>query len=392
MKDLSSEHEARFPAGAGEPSGIPPTPLAMPLLAPEAVAASNRFFADGAAAVFRLGGREWRLSACAACRAARWEVGLTMEVAGRPAAIYLSNQLLSLWEGCALGARDFAALPEELRAAALEARLEEALRNFTARIGQPVTLSSCSLEPETSWYTDEAVPLRLERDDGLVVFAALSAAPEGLAFLAEVFRAVAEPSSPARRYGAIPIAAVVVLPGPQLSREEFAGLVVGDIILAKPKKTEQIGLSVLLRIGAAALPARWEQTKLTLEGGKVIMDEDDFQSQTAGVTTHSGESAVEDGSPPDSGMETSSGAVLRLDDVPLPVRFELGGLTLSLRELSGLTAGHVFTLAAPSSAPVRIVLSGRCLGTGSLVDVGGRIGVRVEELFVQDGDEDHATV
>lgn len=71
----------------------------------------------------------------------------------------------------------------------------------------------------------------------------------------------------------------------------------------------------------------------------------------------------------------------RLDALEVNLRFEVGDLSLSLRELRNIRAGHVFDLAQPlNRCPVRIVAHGNVLGKGHLVAVGDRLGVRVSEF------------
>ena len=71
----------------------------------------------------------------------------------------------------------------------------------------------------------------------------------------------------------------------------------------------------------------------------------------------------------------------RLDALEVSLRFEVGDLSLSLRELRNIRAGHVFDLAQPlNRCPVRIVAHGNVLGKGHLVAVGDRLGVRVSEF------------
>ena len=71
----------------------------------------------------------------------------------------------------------------------------------------------------------------------------------------------------------------------------------------------------------------------------------------------------------------------RLDALEVTLRFEVGGLQLSLGELKNLRAGHVFDLGQPlNRSPVRILAHGNLLGKGTLVAVGDRLGVRVSEF------------
>lgn len=71
----------------------------------------------------------------------------------------------------------------------------------------------------------------------------------------------------------------------------------------------------------------------------------------------------------------------RLDALEVALRFELGGLSVSLGELRSIRAGHVFDLGQPlNRCPVRILAHGNVLGHGHLVAVGDRLGVRVAEF------------
>jgi type III secretion protein Q len=71
----------------------------------------------------------------------------------------------------------------------------------------------------------------------------------------------------------------------------------------------------------------------------------------------------------------------RLDALEVTLRFEVGELSLSLGELKSIRAGHVFDLGQPlNRSPVRILAHGNVLGSGYLVAVGDRLGVRVSEF------------
>ena len=70
-------------------------------------------------------------------------------------------------------------------------------------------------------------------------------------------------------------------------------------------------------------------------------------------------------------------------DLPLAVAFDLGGLTLSVAEMAGLAPGMVLETGRDTASPVRITVAGKSIGTGSLFDVGGRIGVRIETLHTR---------
>ncbi|MEW6343399.1 MAG: type III secretion system cytoplasmic ring protein SctQ [Pseudomonadota bacterium] len=71
-----------------------------------------------------------------------------------------------------------------------------------------------------------------------------------------------------------------------------------------------------------------------------------------------------------------------LDDLDLPVKFEIETVTLPLVQLSALRAGYVLELPGTlRDARVRLVSYGQLIGFGELVTVGEQLGVRVVQMF-----------
>lgn len=64
-------------------------------------------------------------------------------------------------------------------------------------------------------------------------------------------------------------------------------------------------------------------------------------------------------------------------DLPLSVEIVLGYRELTLREAETLAPGSVLDLQRAASDPVRLAVNGRVIGTGELVDLDGRLGVRI---------------
>lgn len=71
-------------------------------------------------------------------------------------------------------------------------------------------------------------------------------------------------------------------------------------------------------------------------------------------------------------------ALLEAPETTLEVR--LGSVTLSLRELGELGTGQVLTLDRRVGADAELVVDGRVVGRGELVDVEGEIGVRIRHI------------
>jgi type III secretion protein Q len=72
-----------------------------------------------------------------------------------------------------------------------------------------------------------------------------------------------------------------------------------------------------------------------------------------------------------------------VDELPLRVVFDLGDIELSLAELKALVPGQVIDLAREPGNAVRVSVNGRRIGAGEIVEIEGRLGVRITELAVR---------
>lgn len=70
-----------------------------------------------------------------------------------------------------------------------------------------------------------------------------------------------------------------------------------------------------------------------------------------------------------------------LEQLPVQVNFEIGRQTLDLQTLATLQPGSLIDLATPLDGEVRILVNQRCIGTGELVNIQDRFGVRVRRLM-----------
>ncbi len=77
-------------------------------------------------------------------------------------------------------------------------------------------------------------------------------------------------------------------------------------------------------------------------------------------------------------------ALGELEQLPIAVSFEVGRQTLDLHTLSTLGPGALIELHSPLAAEVRILANQRYIGSGLLVRIYGRLGVRVTRLLEND--------
>ncbi len=85
----------------------------------------------------------------------------------------------------------------------------------------------------------------------------------------------------------------------------------------------------------------------------------------------------EGGLPVESGSDTTKATKAAIETLPLRLHVVVGERELSLAEIQALNPGTIIELDANKSAPVRLMVNGRILGEGELVEVEGSLAVKV---------------
>lgn len=144
-----------------------------------------------------------------------------------------------------------------------------------------------------------------------------------------------------------------------LSMAELKSLALGDVLLAKVDPTK-----VLVRLGSKIGFVG------NLEGTTVTLAEQSTPNGETNMSETSEELAVE--------------SVQSLD---LEIAFELPVLKIPLAECAKLNPGYTFTLAETiDKLPVAVVLGGKKVAIGRLVDVNGEVGVQLIQVAAQTSD------
>lgn len=77
--------------------------------------------------------------------------------------------------------------------------------------------------------------------------------------------------------------------------------------------------------------------------------------------------------------ETAAAPAVALEDLTVTVRVELAARRMRLEEVAQLRPGYVLELGCKPTDPVTLTLDGRPIARGELVDVEGRLGVRITQ-------------
>lgn len=160
----------------------------------------------------------------------------------------------------------------------------------------------------------------------------------------------------------------------------LAGLEPGDVVLVERVFGEwapgsvrgtlraRVGAGDNVLVSGAAEESEDEALRLLVEE---VSASEARGSEGAGRLRMEDESELVTGSDEEAGL---------LDNLLLTVRVELPARRISLEELTRLRAGQILELDCRATDPVELVADGRRVATGELVDIEGRLGVRVTRL------------
>ena len=345
--------------------------LRLPVISPATAAAWNLFYSGSRSFAFRTAGRVWRFAPDAAVPPQRWQSTVHLRLGTWEAALFLENLLPVHWEGANLDQRALAALPRDLAGIALELACRHLAEETEKLLQLPVSVTGLRLEEEDSLPLPSGLSFSLTRDDGQRTRGLLAAETDCLALVAN---ALAQHTRAIPRDTAgLPVSCRLVARGPELTARETAGLEAGDILLlpGATRDREENGLFVLLQLTpTCAAPARIKDAALLLEGPVMYTNAD---QPGEGGKDDAEKKKIPDAFP---------GAVAP-EDLPISVAFDLGSVELTVAQAGALSPGLVLPTGRDTAAPVTITFAGRPLGTGSLIDVAGRLGVRIETLALK---------
>ncbi|MGN5074729.1 SctQ family type III secretion system cytoplasmic ring protein AscQ [Aeromonas veronii] len=274
-----------------------------------------------------------------------WSGGELLLAIGLPPAT-LDTRLQLQWQGLSLpllchGAELAHWLAPDLQQAALFSLPEPLQLALIERLGQPLGGLSCSAltRPENNVQTDEpALQLLLQREGASL--ALWLPQPEPL--LSRL------PPRPRQQRLPLPLTLSLQWGEMGLTMDELATLAIGDVLLPSPDP--QLGQQLLICVeGRPFAYCQPHQQHLEL------------------TAMHNAASAEPFGP-------------TELDQLPIQVSFEVGRQTLDWHTLTSLQPGALIDLGTPLDGEVRIISNGHSLGVGRLVEIQGRLGVRVERL------------
>ncbi|MDR2160658.1 MAG: type III secretion system cytoplasmic ring protein SctQ [Desulfovibrio sp.] len=348
----------------------------------------NQWHRAGGCLAFHAAGGSWELTPDAGISPVFWRIRIYARLGDCEVAVLLDNTVPADWKDSGLDARALFALPPELAGPALELSGLELAETLETACGLPVSVIGCNLEPEKAWLPEEGLLFSLCRKETGTVVRTNGAFVADIRCLEKIVRLFSQAAlrSPSALNESLlqnfPLQARIILPGPELSSETIRALEAGDIVLTNAPSAlpEQRGIPVRLNLtdsfGASAYLAG---AALHMESA---MAADATPTATPATIDAPDSTGGEQQTMPDGAdnIEDRGRPPLDPKDIPLRLSFDLGSAELSMAEVASLAPGQVLETGRNITNPVRVFASGRLIGTGSLMDVSGQVGVRIETL------------
>ena len=276
-------------------------------------------------------------------------IGVVLDFGGSTLPIGLKNwPILSLNEA-GLEVADLSLLPSPISTALLEAALGPLLEGLSRVCSTVVGLSQLELSG--------LPPTPGERLEFVIVHQATGLPwADGCIFISDtLLETVANlwaqvPKGKQESFPALPFQLRVEAGRQTLTYEEFQSLRLNDIIFTNEALSPEKGSFIVSLSGRPMFMAEASGPSITLKKA--------MSSDTPSLV---GQSTV-------------------LDDLPIDIQFSLGEKQVPLETLRSLKAGYTFELDQAPNGPVSLYVANRMVAQGELVDVGGKLGVRLTAI------------
>lgn len=262
------------------------------------------------------------------------DLAISIDWHGLPARLLCRRQRLAQWLAPQLQEADFASLPTALQLALLQRESKKVAGLLCKRIEPYSTVDNPFYLRLTLQHEDALLPCWVEGDTDSL-----------LSHL---------PARPLRERLNIALSLSLQWRAVEVDLVSLSKLAVGDVLLLPPGSSRSPTLLGVLN------RTPWADFQL---------NETQLEFISMYDSTSDNQDEVELGS---------------LEQLPVQISFEVGRQTLDLHTLSSLQSGSLIDLASPLAAQVRILANQRYIGTGELVQIEDRLGVRLTRLM-QDG-------
>jgi len=285
-------------------------------------------------------------------------ISLTLGIGNTPAGLWLSDWPLRERMRHFIPEDMLPTLPENLGISVVTSALAVLLHEIEQGFGLPISVQSLSAEINSPLYT---LPISFETQELLIADKSLAHQVTGLLMVDEQLHPYLQerlrlwPSDTNEDWEHYETVLRMEISRIQLPIQEINQLQPADIILLDEARFQQQGM-----------------IRLCLNSG--VSCEAVFTSPQKNALTITTEwNNMADNEPKQ--------AVNQIDQIPVLLSFDLGQKTLAFNEVKQLRPGYILELSGMLPEVVQIRSQNRLVGTGELVEIDGRVGVRILNLF-----------
>lgn len=284
---------------------------------------------------------------------------------------------------------DLSSFPEEIQPIVLEACFKNVLDAVEEELGVVISIESYVQSHPGNNFDDE-LPFSVHvKGVRLPIHGALHMEGSSLEFLA----ALLERSFYVRknRFTSLEVPMYAIIGEETLSLKEYKRLDLRDILLLENEDFIANGSCKVVVGNHLIYDGVLENGTLTLgnlmdervDNEGLSQDESyEFDEEYGDESTENKtESSSNEGEGSEDEEDVDEEMPKELSDIPIHIVFEVGQKHLPIRELQSLKAGYTFELENSADRPVTIRANGKVIGSGELLKVGDRVGVRVTSFM-----------
>lgn len=322
--------------------------------------------------------------------AGQCDLGVRLEWSGAQLCLYLPRRTATVWLEAQYRDVQFNPLPDDIFAAAFDAMLAQWVSLAdTSGLGKPRVVE---IQDKNDGAAQASLPhvwtlsLQSGQSDSAVI-CVLRCDGFALQLLAGLMARLPEVENDIR-VDDVPIEVSLRVGLASLPWNTLRSLEKGDVVLLDRCYIDaQAGLWLCAESGIGLRVRHEGQHYVVTDSWKKIMtdtpedERDEDNNVLDDVDAARQDTLDEETAPMDDERDASVEAIAAFDEVPVTLSFDLGSRRLPMAELKRMQPGEVFDLQRPlEDGAVRVRANGVTVGYGELVDVDGRIGVRLLRL------------
>lgn len=338
------------------------TPLRPPVVPLSQVALVNAIVPAASTVDLTIGERACKLAWVWHGPPVRPVVALDLALDGMSGLLLLDSDPFAMLVDLPLSAAEIQALPPSFQATLLRDALNDLVRRvqeltgLTADVRAIVSAEEIRKAPLVLDPTAVELGFRIIDDGRMWLRGTLRLAASLGQRLTELARLKMNGGAPLDVDG-LPLVGRCVFGSTSLTLEDIRDLKPGDIVLLSHHHLDRSFVTVIIATGVRY--SAWIADRVITIAGR----------EESGALKEESDEA------------TSDAPLADVDEMSVAVTVDLGRFEITIGELRRVGEGYVINLQRPTEGAVTLRVSGRPIGRGELVDIEGRLGVRVIEVF-----------